>query len=193
MQLDTAPWTGRLRTAIASLQCLIFLATITAIAVGAASSALIQRQWNLPYLEGIGQSSLPETSYASTHEMKVRMSVRVPATMPDLFSNTDAAPSQLVCFYTLAPLVLLASIATEAHSLLTNNLSPLYVVLASPFSVLIWTLELTFWTVCRNTSGVTVPDLCPVIFKNGKDELFTLSDLGVAQASAYIAAAIIAL
>jgi hypothetical protein len=73
MHIDRAPWAGWLRIAIASLQYLIFLTTITVIALGAASSALIQRQWNLPYLEQSGQKSLPETSYTSTHEMKVRM------------------------------------------------------------------------------------------------------------------------
>lgn len=71
--IDTAPWTGWLRNAVASLQCLIFFVTITVAALGAASSAVIERQWDLPYLEQIGQMPLPETSYTSTHEMKVRM------------------------------------------------------------------------------------------------------------------------
>jgi hypothetical protein len=73
MQFDTAPWTGWLKIAIPLLQCLIFLATITVVALGAACSAVIERQWDLPFLEQIGQTSLVETSYTSTHEMKVRM------------------------------------------------------------------------------------------------------------------------
>jgi hypothetical protein len=73
MHIDTAPWTGWLRIAVALLQCLIFLTTITVVALGAASSAIIERQWNLAYLEQTGQTPLPETSYTSTHEMKVRM------------------------------------------------------------------------------------------------------------------------
>lgn len=73
MHVDTAPWTGWLKIAIPSLQCLIFVATITIVALGAASAAVVERQWDLPSLEQIGQSSLPETSYTSTHEMKVRM------------------------------------------------------------------------------------------------------------------------
>jgi hypothetical protein len=75
MHIDTAPWTSWLRIAIPSLQCLIFLATITIVALGAASSAVIERQWDLPYLEQIDQTSLVKTSYTSTHEMKVRMYV----------------------------------------------------------------------------------------------------------------------
>jgi len=73
MHVDTAPWTGWLRVAIPLLQCLIFLTTITVVALGAASSAVIERQWDLQYLEQTGQTSLPEISYMSTHEMKVRM------------------------------------------------------------------------------------------------------------------------
>jgi hypothetical protein len=73
MHIDTAPWTGWLRMAIPLLQFLIFLVTITVVTLGAASSATIEQQWNLPYLEQIGQTSLPETAYTSTHEMKVRM------------------------------------------------------------------------------------------------------------------------
>jgi hypothetical protein len=117
----------------------------------------------------------------------------MPTTSPKLSSNSDTLPSQLVCFYTLAPLITLASITTEAWCLLANDLAPFYVLLASPFSILIWSLELTFWTVCRNTSGSAVPNFCPAIFKYGKEELFTLSNLALAQASVYVAAAIIAL
>jgi hypothetical protein len=73
MHVDIAPWTGWSRIAIPLLQCLIFLATITVVALGAASSAVIEQQWDRPYLEQIGQTSLVETSYTSTHEMKVRM------------------------------------------------------------------------------------------------------------------------
>lgn len=71
--IDTAPWTGWLRTATSLLQSLIFLTTITVVALGATSSAVIERQWDLPYLEQTGQTPLPQTSYTSTHEMKVRM------------------------------------------------------------------------------------------------------------------------
>lgn len=73
MHIDTAPWTGWLKIAIPLLQCSIFLATITVVALGAASSAVIERQWNVPYLDQTDQTSLIETSYTSTHEMKVRM------------------------------------------------------------------------------------------------------------------------
>jgi hypothetical protein len=73
MHVDTAPWTSWLRIAVPLLQCLIFLTTVTVIALGAASSAVIERQWDLQYLEQTDQTSLPETSYTSTHEMKVRM------------------------------------------------------------------------------------------------------------------------
>jgi hypothetical protein len=73
MHIDTAPWNGWLKIAIPLLHCLIFLATVTVVALGAASSAVIERQWDLPFLEQIGQTSLVETSYTSTHEMKVRM------------------------------------------------------------------------------------------------------------------------
>lgn len=75
MHIDTAPWTGWLRIAIPLLQCSIFLATITVVALGAASSAVIERQWDYPYLNQIDQTSLPDTAYTSTHEMKVRMYV----------------------------------------------------------------------------------------------------------------------
>jgi hypothetical protein len=73
MHVDTAPWTGWLRIAVASVQCLGFLTTITVVALGAASSAVIERQWDLPYLEQTGQTPLPGISYTSTHGMKVRM------------------------------------------------------------------------------------------------------------------------
>jgi hypothetical protein len=73
MHVDTAPWTGWLRVAVPLLQCLIFLTTVTVVALGAASSAVIKRQWDSQYLEQTGQTSLPETSYASSHEMDVRM------------------------------------------------------------------------------------------------------------------------
>jgi hypothetical protein len=73
MHIDTAPWNGWLRICIPLLQCLILLTTVTVIALGATSSAMIERQWNLPYLEQTGQTYLPNTSYTSTHELKVRM------------------------------------------------------------------------------------------------------------------------
>lgn len=93
----------------------------------------------------------------------------------------------------LAPLVMVAFIVGEAWCLLTNELAPLYVVIASIFSMFVWALELGFWTVCHNKSTNEVPDLCPVIFKNGKDELFTVSGLGLAQTAVYMAAVLIAL
>jgi uncharacterized membrane protein YkvI len=73
MHIDTAPWNGWLRICIHLLQFLVLLTTVTVIALGAASSAIIERQWNLPYLKQIDQIYLPNTSYTSTHELKVRM------------------------------------------------------------------------------------------------------------------------
>jgi hypothetical protein len=73
MHIDTAPWTGWLRICIPLLQSLILLTTVTVIALGAASSAILERQWNFPYLEQTNQINLPNTSYTSTHELKVRM------------------------------------------------------------------------------------------------------------------------
>jgi hypothetical protein len=93
----------------------------------------------------------------------------------------------------LAPLVMVAFVVGESWCLLTNELAPLYVVVASIFSMFIWALELGFWTACHTNSGDAVPDLCPVIFKHGKDELYTVSGLGLAQAAVYIAAVLIAL
>lgn len=93
----------------------------------------------------------------------------------------------------LAPLVMVAFIVGEAWCLLTNELAPLYVVIASIFSMFVWALELGFWTVCHTNSASAVPDLCPVIFKNGKDELFTISGLDLAQAMVYMAAVLIGL
>jgi hypothetical protein len=73
MHIDTAPWTGWLRTCIPLLQSLILLTTVTVIALGVSSSAILERQWNLPYLEQTNQMNIPNTSYTSTHDLKVRM------------------------------------------------------------------------------------------------------------------------
>jgi hypothetical protein len=77
--------------------------------------------------------------------------------------------------------------------LFTNDLAPLYVVIASILSVFVWALELGLWTACHTNSGDSVPDLCPVIFQHGKDELFKVSGLEFAQAAVYVAAVLIAL
>lgn len=195
MHIDTAPWTGWLRIAIPLLQLIILLATITVIALGAASSVVIEQQWNLPYLAQIDQTSLPETSYTSTHEMKVRMYVSSPRWISTLVKpkTKPVINRQLVCFYMLAPMVMAAFIVGEIWCLLTNDLAALYVIVASIFSMFVWALELGFWTVCHTNSGDAVPDMCPVIFKRGKDEYFTISGLGPAQAAVYMAAALIGL
>lgn len=73
MHIDTAPWTGWLRTCIPLLQSLILLTSVTVIALGVASSATLERQWNIPHLQRINQMNLLNTSYTSTHELKVRM------------------------------------------------------------------------------------------------------------------------
>jgi hypothetical protein len=83
--------------------------------------------------------------------------------------------------------------AGETWCLLTNELAPLYVVVASVLSICVWALELGFWTACHTSSGNAVLDLCPVIFKHGKDELFTLSGLSFAQTAVYMAAILIPL
>jgi hypothetical protein len=93
----------------------------------------------------------------------------------------------------LAPLVMVAFVVGETWCLITNELAPLYVVVVSIFSMFIWALELGFWTVCHTNSGDAVPGLCPVIFKHGKDDLYKVSGLGLAQAAVYIAAVLIAL
>jgi hypothetical protein len=93
----------------------------------------------------------------------------------------------------LAPLVMVAFVVGETWCLFTNELAPLYVVVASFLSTFVWALELGFWTVCHTNSGDAVPDLCPVIFKHGKDELFTVSGLGLAQVAVYMAAVLIVL
>jgi hypothetical protein len=68
------------------------------------------------------------------------------------------------------------------------------VIIASLLSTLIWAMELGFWTACQTKSNDAVPDLCPVIFKNGKDILFTLEPtLGPAKAAVYLAAVSIVL
>lgn len=107
--------------------------------------------------------------------------------------DTDYHHSQLVCFYMLAPLTMVAFVVGEAWCLFTNELAPLYVVVASTLAILIWALELGFWTACHTKSGDAVPDLCPVIFQNGKDELFKVSGLDFAHAAVYTAAALIVL
>jgi hypothetical protein len=93
----------------------------------------------------------------------------------------------------LAPLVMVAFVVGGTWCLLTNELASLYVVVASIFSIFVWALELGCWTVCHTNSGDAVPSLCPVIFKHGKDELFTISGLGLAQAAVYMTAVLIAL
>ena len=93
----------------------------------------------------------------------------------------------------LAPLTMIAFVVGEAWCLFTNELAPLYVVVASTLAILVWALELGFWTACHTKSGSAIPDLCPVIFQNGKDELFKVSGLELAQAAVYMAAASIML
>ena len=67
-------------------------------------------------------------------------------------------------------------------------------IIASLISALIWAMELVCWTVCQTKSNDAVPGLCPVIFKNGKDSLFTLDPtLVAAKAAAYLAAVLIVL
>ena len=51
--IDTAPWTGWPRIAVSFLQSLIFLTTITVVALGAASSALIERHRLTPCSPGL--------------------------------------------------------------------------------------------------------------------------------------------
>lgn len=85
-------------------------------------------------------------------------------------------------------------ITGEIWCLLTNDLTPLYVINASLFSALVWAMELGFWTACQSKSNDAVPDLCPVIFKNGKDSLFALDPtLAPAQAAVYLAGVLIVL
>jgi hypothetical protein len=68
------------------------------------------------------------------------------------------------------------------------------VIIASLFSALIWSMELGFWTACQTKSNDAVPRLCPVIFKNGKDSLFTLDPTLVpARVAVYLAAVLIVL
>ncbi|KAM0694037.1 hypothetical protein Q7P36_006163 [Cladosporium allicinum] len=151
-----------------------FQSTVTVVALGVASTAIIKRQWNFLYLEQTDQTYLLDTSYTSTHELKVRI--------------------QLVCFYTLVPLITSAFTIGEIWCLLSNDLAPLYVIIASIFSALIWAMEIGFWTACQTKSNDAVPDLCPVIFKNGKDSLFTLDrTLAPARAAVYLAAVLVVL
>lgn len=93
----------------------------------------------------------------------------------------------------LAPLTMIAFIIGEAWCLFTNELAPLYVIVASILFIFVWALEIGFWTACHTSSGDAVPDLCPVIFQHGKDELFKVSGLGFAQAAVYLAAVLIVL
>lgn len=88
---------------------------------------------------------------------------------------------------------MVAFIVGEAWSLFINELAPLYVVVASILFIFVWALELGFWTACHTKSGDAVPDLCPVIFQHGKDELFKVSGLDFAKASVYLAAVLIVL
>jgi hypothetical protein len=68
------------------------------------------------------------------------------------------------------------------------------VIIASLFSASIWAMELGFWTACQTKSNDAVPDFCPVIFKNGKDSLFTLDPtLATAWAAVYLAAGLVVL
>jgi len=93
----------------------------------------------------------------------------------------------------LAPLTMLAFVVGEAWCLFTNDLAPLYVVVASILAIFVWALELGFWTTCSTSSDDAVPDLCPAIFQNGKDELFKISGLDLAEAAVYLAAVLIVL
>jgi hypothetical protein len=94
----------------------------------------------------------------------------------------------------LAPIALASFTTGEIWCLLTNDLAPLYVIIASILSALVWALEIGFWTSCQTKSNEAVPNLCPVIFKNGKDSLFTLSPtLAPASAAVYLAGVLIAL
>ena len=88
---------------------------------------------------------------------------------------------------------MVAFVVGEFWCLLTDELAPLYVVIASILSTFVWAMELGFWTACQTNSTDEVPDMCPVIFKNGKDELFTISGLNLAQNAVYLAAVLIAL
>lgn len=88
---------------------------------------------------------------------------------------------------------MIAFIVGETWCFLTNELAPLYVVVASIFAMFVWALELGFWTACHTKSGDDVPNLCPVIFKQGKEELFAISGLDIAQNAVYMAAVLIAL
>jgi hypothetical protein len=55
-------------------------------------------------------------------------------------------------------------------------------------------MELGFWTACQTKSNDVVPDLCPVIFKNGKDSLFTLDrTLAPAWAAVWLAGGLVVL
>jgi hypothetical protein len=107
--------------------------------------------------------------------------------------DTDFLLSQLVCFYMLAPLVMIVFVVGEIWCLFTNDLAPLYVVVASVLAIFVWALEIGFWTTCKTSSGDAVPDLCPVIFQHGKDELFNLSGLELAEAAVHLAAVLIVL
>jgi hypothetical protein len=93
----------------------------------------------------------------------------------------------------LVPLIMVAFIVGEVWCLVTNELAPLYVVVFSILFILVWALEIGFWTACHTKSGDAVPDLCPVIFQHGKDELFKVSGLEFAQAAVYLAAVLIVL
>ena len=67
-------------------------------------------------------------------------------------------------------------------------------IIASLISASIWAMELGFWTACQTKRNDAVPDLCPVIFKNGKGSLFTLDPtLVAAHAAVYLAAVLIVL
>ena len=107
--------------------------------------------------------------------------------------DTNSPSSQLVCFYMLAPLTMVAFVVGEAWCLFTNELAPLYVVVASILAIFVWALEIGFWTACHTKSGDAVSDLCPVIFQHGKDDLFKISGLDFAEASVYLAAVLIVL
>jgi hypothetical protein len=88
---------------------------------------------------------------------------------------------------------MVAFVVGEAWCLFTNDLAPLYVSVASILAIFVWALEIGFWTACHTKSGHSVPDLCPVIFQHGKDELFTISGLELAEAAVYLAAVSIVL
>jgi len=105
--------------------------------------------------------------------------------------HADCSYRQLLFFYSLAPLIMLAVSFGELWCLLTRQLAPRYVLYGSLIWMLVWSLEVTFWTVCGVNTERSVPDLCPVVFREGKGVLFTLSSLGIAEGATAGAAGLI--